>query len=74
MTFWIQDVIGTEGIMHSTDKIPIEPPVAPSPDGFTLHIHADGVPVWRHKGHLGGPRVEVIGTISVGDIVFTPAP
>ena len=69
---WIQDKEGPEGIIHSTDKIPIDPPEMPSPEGFTLHVHAEGVQVWQHKGHVGGPRVEMIGTISVGDIVFTP--
>ena len=70
--FFIQDVIGPNGIQHSSDQIPVDPPVDPSSEGFTLHLHADGVPVWRHKGHTGGPRMEIIGTISVGNIVFTP--
>ena len=72
--FYIQDVAGPDGIMHSSDQIPVDPPVAPSSSGFALHVHADNVPVWRHKAHTGGPRVEMIGTISVGDIVFTPEP
>ena len=71
--FYIQDVFGPDGIMHSSDQILVDPPVTPSSDGFTLHVHADDVPVWSHKGHTGGPRVEEIGTISVGDIVFKPA-
>ena len=70
--FYIQDKPGPDGIMHSSEQIPVDPPVTPSSSGFTLHVHADNVPVWRHKGHTGGPRVEMIGTISVGDIVFTP--
>ncbi len=72
--FFIQDVDTPDGIFHSSDQIPVDPPVDPSSEGFTLHLHADAVPVWRHKGHTGGPRVEMIGTISVGDIVFTPVP
>ena len=73
--FYIQDVAGPDGIMHSSDQIPVDPPVEPSSAGFTLHVHADDVPVWRHKGHIvGGRRMKIIGTISVGDIVFTPVP
>ena len=69
---YIQDEPGPDGIMHSSDHIPVDS-VEPLSAGFILHIHADNVQVWRHKGHTGGPRVEMIGTISVGDIVFTPA-
>ena len=68
--FWIQDIRGPKGILHSA-KITVDPPFPPSPAGFTLHLHADGVEVWRHKGNKGGQKMEMIGTISVGDIVFT---
>lgn len=66
-----QDVIGDEGIAHETDWIPI-PPVVPSPDGFTLHVHASDVAVWRKDSHTGGNRVAIIGWISIGDIVIRP--
>ena len=69
---WIQDVDGPDGIQHSSERVPVDPSVVPTSAGFTLHVHADNVAVWRHKGHTGGPRVGQIGTISVGDIIFTP--
>jgi hypothetical protein len=64
-----QDVIGDAGIMHETDEIPVTP-IKPNTSGFTLHVHADAVQVWRLDGHLRGDRVEMIGTISIGDIVY----
>jgi len=70
----IQDIAGPDGIYHSTDPIPLAVPTGPSPDGFTVHLHAPAVPMWRHKGHTGGPRVAMIGTICVDDLVYTPAP
>ncbi len=70
--FFIQDQEGPDGIQYSSDPIPVDPPVKRSSAGFTLHLHVDGVQVWRHKNHTGGPRVEMVGWISVGDIVFTP--
>ncbi len=73
ITFFIDDVVGGDGIQHETDQIPVDPAAEPSPSGFTVHVHADGVEVWRLKGHLGGPRVQMIGTISIADVVFVPA-
>lgn len=70
--FWIQDVIGREGVQHKSEEISVDPSVEPSSSGFILHIHQDNVPVYRLKGHTGGPIVEEIGTISVGDFVYTP--
>ena len=66
-----QDVDGTEGIWHSTDWIAVAVPVIPSKAGFTLHVHAANVQVWRYDSHLGdGNRVAIIGTVSIGDIVY----
>ena len=65
-----QDVSGDGGIKHETDDIPVSQPVAPDPAGFTLHVHADNVPVYRLSGHTGGKRTAMIGTISIGDIVY----
>ncbi len=67
-----QDIIGADGIMHESDAIVINPPVKPDPAGFTFHVHAIDVPLWRLSGHVGGKRVEQIGTISIGDIVYEP--
>lgn len=74
LTLYIQDVAGTAGIQHETDAITLDAPVQPSSAGFTLHVHRDRVPVYRLKGHTGGPRVGTIGTISVGDLVYRPTP
>lgn len=69
-----QDVVGDEGIMHETDFWVYDPPVTVAPDGTTtVHVHLDGVEVWRLSGHLRGKRVELIGTIAIGDIVYRPA-
>lgn len=68
-----QDVDGPAGIWHNTDVIPVQQPVVPSKAGFTLHVHARNLQVWRLDSHLsGGNRVEMVGTISIGDVVYTP--
>jgi hypothetical protein len=72
VTLYIQDVAGPAGVQHETDRVILAAPVTPSTSGFVLHVHRDAVPVYRLKGHTGGPRVGMIGTISVGDLVFTP--
>ena len=69
-----QDIIGEEGIMHESESIPILPPVSPSSTGFTLHIHADNVPIWKLHNHLGGKRVEIVGYVSLADAVYTLKP
>jgi hypothetical protein len=66
-----QDVDGPEGIWHNTDWIAVAQPVVPTTAGFTLHVHAKNIEVWRTDSHLsGGNRTEMIGTISIGDIVY----
>lgn len=67
-----QDVIGEEGIAHESEQIPLLPPLEPDPAGFTVHVHADNVPIWKLSRHLGGKRVEIIGYISIADMVYTP--
>lgn len=74
--FWGQDLIGDEGVAHETDWIPMDVPKNAITDGYVLHVHADNVEVWRLSGHLTGSRVEMIGTISIGDVTYyagTPA-
>lgn len=68
-----QDVDGDAGIWHNTDLIPVEQPVTPTTRGFTLHVHARNVPVYRWNSHLprSGQRVAVVGYISIGDIVYS---
>ena len=65
-----QDKSGSDGIMHESETITIDPPVEINPAGFTFHIHAVDVPVWRLSGHLRGKRVAVIGTATIGDVVY----
>lgn len=68
---YAQDVIGDAGIAHETDWVVVAQPVVPSKAGFTLHVHAKNIQVWRLDSHLsGGNRVDMIGTISIGDIVY----
>jgi hypothetical protein len=71
--FFIQDDIGTEGIQYETEKVVLDAPVQAQPCGFLVHVHRDFVPVWRLAGHTGGPRVEMVGTISIGDVWYRPA-
>ena len=65
-----QDVIGEAGIQHNTDWIPVAVPVVPDRKGGTLHVHVTDVDVWRLSGHTDGVRVEMIGRISIGDVVY----
>jgi hypothetical protein len=69
VTFYIDDIVGQEGIQHETDPIPVTP-VAFGGAGFVLHVHADRVLVYRLSGHIGGKRVATIGTIAIGDVVY----
>lgn len=69
-----QDVISEEGIMHESEVVAITPPVAPLDSGFTVHVHVDNLPIWKLTRHLGGKRVDIVGYISLGDMVYTPQP
>ena len=69
LKFWL---LTEDGVIWRTENgsLPIDPPVAPSDAGFTLHVHKNNV-------LLGGGRkwcCRRLGTISIGDIVYTPAP
>lgn len=55
------------GILHDTEDIPVAVPVVPDKNGFTVHVHAQDVDVWQLSE---GERVAVIGTISIGDMVY----
>lgn len=67
-----QDVVGEAGIGHRTDAIPVDQPVVPNKAGFTLHVHASMVPVYRLDSHLfDGNRVALIGWVSIGDAVYS---
>ncbi len=69
LQFSIQDVAGAEGIQYRTDRFVIDAGEEFTGAGFTLHVHSS-VDVYRLKGHTGGPKVENVGTINIGDIVY----
>jgi hypothetical protein len=71
--FYIQDDIGTEGIQYETEKVVLDTPAQAQPCGFLVHVHRDFVPVWKLSGHTGGARVEIVGTISIGDVWYRPS-
>lgn len=66
-----QDVIGEAGVAHESDEVPVASPVVPDKAGFTLHVHAPRVEVWRLSEHVGGDRVALIGWVSIGDMIYT---
>ena len=67
-----QDIGGAEGVGHNTDWIPVAEPVVPNKAGFTLHVHAAKVPVYRLDSHLfDGNQVTLIGWVSIGDAVYS---
>ncbi len=53
--------------VYKSPSLTIDPPFAPLAEGFTLHVHRDHLPV------TGKNASSSIGTISVADVVFTPA-
>jgi hypothetical protein len=67
--FWIDDQSGPEGIGHESNKMALSQQT-PSAQGFTLHVHAQNVPVWRLAGHLSKKRVAPVGTVSIGDVIY----
>lgn len=68
-----QDIIGKAGIMHETEVIQVIP-VFPSTLGFTVHVDRDNIPVWKLSRHTDGKRVEIVGYISLGDLVYSRKP
>lgn len=72
-----QDIIGEAGIAHESDVIPVDPPALPDAAGFTLHVHGADVALWKLDTHLvsrRSKRVEMIGTFSMDDMIYTPDP
>jgi len=60
---------------HSTDWIPCTPVAHNLATGFTIHVHQDNIPVYRHKTQKSNsPRVEVAGYMALGDLVISPLP
>lgn len=73
VSFKIQDVVGSAGILYKIDgfKIQIPVPEEPSQGKFTAEIRKDKIEVWQYSGHIGGKRVKLIGYISIGDIIYS---
>jgi hypothetical protein len=72
-----QDIIGEDGIAHESDVLDVDPIVQPDGAGFTLHVHATDVDLWKLDTHLRkkkSKRVEHVGTFSLGDMIYTPDP
>ena len=67
--FYQQDVIGGIGIAYKSEVVSIDPPEPFTGAGTLLHIDQD-VWVWRHKGHTGGPQVEIVGCMHIADIAY----
>jgi len=71
-----QDVVGSDGIAHRTDLIAIPgPAVTPSASGFTLHVHAVDVPLYRCNTHRikNNSRCDQnVGTFSFDDMIYVP--
>lgn len=70
-----QDVIGMEGIAHESEEvIPVNAPIVPLDSGFVIHVHRDHLPIWKLSKHRGGKRVEIVGEVSLGDLIYSPNP
>lgn len=64
-----RDAAGPDGVQYQSDAMDITPQPY-SPNGFTLHVHAANVTVWRLKGHLAMKRGDPVGTVAVADLVY----
>ena len=68
-----QDWIGEDGIMHKSEVLDINVPLPTDPQAaFSIPINATDLNLWMYSGHLGGKRVEIVGTVSVGTMHFAP--
>lgn len=55
----------------------VDPIVQPDALGFTLHVHATNVDLWKldtHHPMKKSNRVDIVGTFSLGDMIYTPDP
>lgn len=69
-----QDVIGSEGWWHQSDEIDVAP-TTPSNSGFTIHVHAKDVQMWKCNTHLlkKNTKCDVdVGTFSIDDMIYVP--
>ena len=70
---WLSDTLSirNHNVLWHTDKMPVENKALPNPDGFTIEVDLDNVPL-HAKGDKGVPASR--GSISVGHLVYTPVP
>lgn len=69
-----QDVIGAAGLLHRSDPM-IVAPTDPRAGGFTIHVHATDVRLWKCNTHLLGKQTTCnvpAGTFSLDDMIYTP--
>ena len=62
---------------HVSDVPSVTLIVLPDGIGFTLHVHAADVDLWRLDTHLPkkkSKQVEFVGTFSLGDMIYPPRP
>jgi len=68
-----QDIIGTEGLQHRSDLIPVAPQTPNLSGDFVLHVDVDNVTIWKCDTHRikGNTRCDIdVGTISMGDFIY----
>lgn len=62
------------GTRYSSDWITLVPAAQTNrATGFTVHVHASSVLVWE-MNQSGSKKVSQAGVVSLGDVVYTPAP
>ena len=72
LTITGQDWIGGDGIMHESDRVPLDFPIPEDiSGGFAIPVNQN-VTIHRLRGHLGGPRVEEAGVIHIGELMYSP--
>ena len=70
-----QDIIGKQGIFHESEVIVLGTPVVPSPDGFTIVINLDMVPIYQCDRHTKcGNRLTIIGEVALDLMIYSPVP
>jgi hypothetical protein len=60
---------------HESDVLSVTPIALPDGIGFTLHVHAADIDLWRLDTHLPkkkSKQVEFVDTFSLGDMIYTP--
>ena len=72
LTITGQDWVGGDGIMHESDSVSLDVQIPTDlTESFIIPVNQE-VTIYRLKGHLGGPRVEIAGAIDIGELVYSP--